>query len=74
MIDEVVRWATPVTVFQRTALEDLEVGGVPGRKGQRVGIFYSSANITRDPTRPSGSAAMAPTTASVPTWPARRSG
>jgi cholest-4-en-3-one 26-monooxygenase len=62
MIDEVVRWATPVTVFQRTALEDVEVGGVPVRKGQRVGIFYASANfdegvfddpfrfdITRDP-------------------------
>ena len=45
MIDEVVRWATPVTVFQRTALEDLEVGGVPVRKGQRVGIFYASANF-----------------------------
>ena len=45
MVDEVVRWATPVTVFQRTALEDLEVGGVPVRKGHRVGIFYASANF-----------------------------
>ena len=45
MVDEVVRWATPVTVFQRTALEDVEVGGVPVRKGQRVGIFYASANF-----------------------------
>ena len=40
-----VRWATPVTVFQRTALEDLDVGGVPVRKGQRVGIFYASASF-----------------------------
>jgi cholest-4-en-3-one 26-monooxygenase len=48
MIDEVVRWATPVTVFQRTALEDLEVGGVPVRKGQRVGIFYASANFDEE--------------------------
>lgn len=45
MVDEVVRWATPVTVFQRTALEDLELGRVPLRKGQRVNIFYASANI-----------------------------
>ncbi len=62
MIDEVVRWATPVTVFQRTALADVEVGGVPVTEGQRVGLFYASANfdetvfedpfrfdITRDP-------------------------
>lgn len=48
MVDEVVRWATPVTVFQRTALEDLEVGGVPVRKGQRVGIFYASANFDEE--------------------------
>jgi cholest-4-en-3-one 26-monooxygenase len=55
MIDEVVRWATPVTVFQRTAMEDLEVGGVPVRKGQRVGMFYASANfdeaVFEDPFR-----------------------
>ncbi|NYJ01215.1 cholest-4-en-3-one 26-monooxygenase [Nocardioides thalensis] len=48
MVDEVVRWATPVTVFQRTALEDVEVGGVPVKKGQRVGIFYASANFDED--------------------------
>ncbi len=45
MIDEVVRWATPVTVFQRTALTDVEVGGVPVKEGQRVGLFYASANF-----------------------------
>ena len=61
-VDEIIRWATPVTVFQRTATCDTEVGGVPVAKGQRVGIFYASANhdadvfenpdvfdITRDP-------------------------
>lgn len=60
--DEVVRWATPVTVFQRTALADTELGGVDIKAGQRVGLFYGSANfdeevfdhperfdITRDP-------------------------
>jgi cholest-4-en-3-one 26-monooxygenase len=44
MVDEVVRWATPVTVFQRTALNDVEVGGVQVKKGQRVALFYASAN------------------------------
>ena len=45
MVDEVIRWATPVNVFQRTALEDVEVGGVAVRKGQRVGLFYGAANF-----------------------------
>jgi cholest-4-en-3-one 26-monooxygenase len=44
MVDEVVRWATPVNVFQRTALADVEVGGQLVTKGQRVGLFYASGN------------------------------
>ena len=60
--DEIVRWATPVIVFQRTALEDTALGGVDIKRGQRVGICYSAANfdpevfdqperfdVTRDP-------------------------
>jgi cholest-4-en-3-one 26-monooxygenase len=43
--DEVVRWATPVTAFQRTALADTELGGQQIRAGQRVGLFYRSANF-----------------------------
>ncbi len=43
-VDEMIRWATPVHCFQRTALADTEVGGVAIREGQRVGLFYSSAN------------------------------
>ncbi|WP_042400741.1 cytochrome P450 [Streptacidiphilus carbonis] len=42
--DEIVRWATPVMSFQRTATQDTELGGVAIGAGQRVGIFYSSAN------------------------------
>jgi cholest-4-en-3-one 26-monooxygenase len=62
MVDEVIRWATPVNVFQRTALEDVDLRGVQVKKGQRVGLFYGAANfdpevfdnpgafdITRDP-------------------------
>ena len=32
--DEIIRWATPVTVFQRTALNDVEIGGVADRQGR----------------------------------------
>ncbi|MGV0794938.1 cytochrome P450 [Mycolicibacterium sp. XJ1819] len=46
--DEIVRWATPVTSFQRTALEDTELSGVQIKKGQRVVIFYRSANFDED--------------------------
>jgi cholest-4-en-3-one 26-monooxygenase len=44
-IDEIIRWATPVHCFQRTALADVELGGVTIREGQRAGLFYSSANF-----------------------------
>jgi cholest-4-en-3-one 26-monooxygenase len=44
-VDEIVRWATPVHCFQRTALTDVELGGVTIREAQRVGLFYSSANF-----------------------------
>ncbi|AZP17404.1 cytochrome P450 [Streptomyces aquilus] len=60
--EEIVRWATPVNAFQRTATQDTELGGKLIRKGDRVGIFYAAANhdpevftdpdtfdITRDP-------------------------
>ena len=48
MVDEVVRWATPVISFQRTAHHDVEVGGQLVKKGERVGLFYSSANFDED--------------------------
>jgi len=44
-VDEIIRWATPVHCFQRTALADTDVGAVAIRKGQRAGLFYSSANF-----------------------------
>ncbi|MDT4917636.1 MAG: cholest-4-en-3-one 26-monooxygenase [Pseudonocardiales bacterium] len=48
MVDEIIRWATPVTSFQRTALEDVELAGVQIKAGQRVGLFYASANYDDD--------------------------
>jgi cholest-4-en-3-one 26-monooxygenase len=46
--DEIVRWATPVTTFQRTALEDYEMSGVKIKKGDRVLMFYRSANFDEE--------------------------
>jgi cholest-4-en-3-one 26-monooxygenase len=46
--DEIVRWATPVTVFQRTATRDTVLGGQEIKAGQRVGLFYRSANFDED--------------------------
>jgi cholest-4-en-3-one 26-monooxygenase len=46
--DEIVRWATPVTVFQRTAMTDTVVGGQKIKKGERLGLFYRSANFDED--------------------------
>jgi len=47
-VDEIVRWATPVTVFQRTALRDTVLSGQQIRAGQRVGLFYRSANFDEE--------------------------
>lgn len=46
--DEIVRWATPVTAFQRTATEDVELAGQQVSRGQRVALFYSSANFDEE--------------------------
>ncbi|BBZ33556.1 cytochrome P450 [Mycolicibacterium confluentis] len=44
-VDEIVRWATPVTSFQRTALTDYDLSGVHIAAGQRVVMSYRSANF-----------------------------
>jgi len=43
-IEEIVRWATPVIHFRRTAMEDTEVGGTRIAKGDKVVMWYESAN------------------------------
>ena len=47
-VEEFVRWASPVMTFRRTATRDAEVGGQPVRAGEKVVLFYGSAN--RDDT------------------------
>jgi cholest-4-en-3-one 26-monooxygenase len=46
--DEVIRWGTPVTVFQRTALADTELDGQHIEAGDRLGLFYRSANFDEE--------------------------
>jgi cytochrome P450 len=54
-IEEFVRWATPVIQFARVATEDVEVAGQTVGAGDKVGLFYCSANrdesVFTDPQR-----------------------
>lgn len=47
-VGEIVRWATPVVAFQRTATEDVVLGGQQISRGDRVGLYYASANFDED--------------------------
>ncbi|MHB8453079.1 MAG: cytochrome P450 [Mycobacteriales bacterium] len=42
--DEIVRWVSPVMDFRRTVLADTQIGEQQVRKGDKVVIFYASAN------------------------------
>ena len=42
--EEIIRWATPVMQFQRTAMRDYVLGGQTITKGERVVLFYTAAN------------------------------
>jgi cytochrome P450 len=63
-IEEVLRWTSPIIHFARTAQVDTEIRGQRIRKGEKLALFYPSANrdedvfdepyrfdITRDPNR-----------------------
>jgi cytochrome P450 len=43
-VDEIVRWATPVIHFRRTATADTEIGGTKIKAGQKVVMWYCSGN------------------------------
>ncbi len=43
-VEEILRWATPVLHFRRTATRDTELRGVKIRKGDKVVTWYISAN------------------------------
>jgi cytochrome P450 len=61
-VEEMVRWASPVATFRRTATEDTEIRGQRIAAGDKVVMFYESGNrdtevftdplsfdVTRDP-------------------------
>jgi cytochrome P450 len=48
MVNEIIRWQTPLAHMRRTATQDTELGGKKIKKGDRVVMWYVSAN--RDET------------------------
>lgn len=43
-VDEIVRWTSPLNLFRRTATQDVELRGKTIKAGDKVVMFYPSAN------------------------------
>jgi cytochrome P450 len=43
-VEEIVRWSAPIVYFARTATRDVELAGRRIRGGDRLALFYPSAN------------------------------
>jgi cytochrome P450 len=50
-VDEMLRYASPVMCFRRTAADDTELAGVPIAEGDKVVVYYASANRDEDAFR-----------------------
>jgi cholest-4-en-3-one 26-monooxygenase len=54
-VDEMLRWGSSIHNFRRTATVDTEVRGVPIKQGEKVVLYYASANrdeeVFEDPHR-----------------------
>ncbi|MFF9645981.1 cytochrome P450 [Kitasatospora aureofaciens] len=48
-VEELMRWDTPLQMFERWVLEDIEVRGVTVPRGAEIALLFGSAN--RDPER-----------------------
>ena len=46
--EEIVRWASPVMYFRRNATQDAELGGEQIQAGDKLSIWYASANRDED--------------------------
>lgn len=44
-VDELIRWVSPVASFGRTVVHDVELGGRRLRAGDRVTLWFPSANV-----------------------------
>ncbi len=47
-VEEILRWVSPIIHFTRTATEDCVVRGEKIREGDRVALFFASANRDED--------------------------
>ena len=47
-VEEILRWSTPVMYFRRNATRDTVVGGQPIAAGDKVSLWYISANRDED--------------------------
>ncbi len=47
-VDEMLRWGSSIHNFRRTATRDTELRGVPIKEGDKVVIYYASANRDED--------------------------
>jgi cytochrome P450 len=47
-VDEILRYGTPVIYFRRTATRDTEIRGVPIQAGDRLAMWFLSANFDED--------------------------
>ena len=85
-VEEIVRWASPVMYFRRNVTQDTELRGMPIKAGDKVSIWYISANrdedvfdepfkfdVRRDPNEPTSRSDTATTSASASTSRASRS-
>jgi cytochrome P450 len=47
-VEEVLRWSSPVSYFARRATQDTEIRGIPIARGDRVTMWFPSANRDED--------------------------
>ena len=47
-VEEMLRWVTPVIYFRRTVTKDTEIRGQRIREGEKVVMYYGSANRDED--------------------------
>ena len=86
-VEEIVRWASPVIHFRRSATADTEIAGQPIAEGDKVGALVQLGEprrgrvrrpvpLRRAARRPTSTSASVPavrTSASARTWPGSRS-
>jgi cytochrome P450 len=44
-VEEILRWASPILYFRRTAMRDTEIGGVAIHRGEKAVMWYVSGNF-----------------------------